>query len=326
MVKPIVFEPTAVEPSAEGIVVPSPGTLVELRHKARHLTFFPRRQTVSAGGGQYRSRFRGRGMDFDQVRPYQPGDDVRTIDWRVTARTTRPHTKVFREERERPVLIVADLRNSMFFGSRRLKSVVASEIAATLAWAGVQANDRVGAMIFSPTTQHDVRGGRSHHNVLRFIHHLRDACTALLTPQEDSLSFTRICEDIRRVAVPGTSIVVVSDFADINHEAEKQLFQLVRHCDLTFAEVYDPLEIALPPPGYYPVRDPVSDGNLQGVLDTSASATRESYQNNKRKHRQLLEAVTTRLGAGLLRFSTADDYMPELLRHYSSRSAARSGR
>ena len=124
---------------------------------------------MMAGG--HRSRFRGRGMDFDEVRIYQPGDDVRSIDWRVTAKTQTPHTKIFREERERPVLVVADFA-AMFFGSQRLKSVVACEIAA--ARAGLNANDRVGGLIFGPQQQTEIKARRSHHAVLQFIHDLRD--------------------------------------------------------------------------------------------------------------------------------------------------------
>ena len=118
--------------------------MVKLRYGARELTSFPKVQARQMIAGGHRSRFRGRGMDFDEVRIYQPGDDVRTIDWRVTAKTEIPHTKIFREERERPVLVVCDLRQAMFFGSQRLKSVVACEVAAALGWAGLNANDRVG--------------------------------------------------------------------------------------------------------------------------------------------------------------------------------------
>ena len=106
--------------------------MIRLRYGARELTGFPKIQARQMLAGGHKSRFRGRGMDFDQVRIYQPGDDVRSIDWRVTARTEVPHTKIFSEERERPILVISDLRSSMFFGSQRLKSVVACEISAAL--------------------------------------------------------------------------------------------------------------------------------------------------------------------------------------------------
>ncbi|MFT5361599.1 MAG: hypothetical protein ACI9IN_001348, partial [Porticoccaceae bacterium] len=118
--------------------------MLRLRYGARELTGFPKIQARQMLAGGHKSRFRGRGMDFDQVRLYQPGDDVRTIDWRVTARTQTPHTKIFSEERERPILVITDLRGPMFFGSQQLKSIIACEISAALAWAGLSANDRAG--------------------------------------------------------------------------------------------------------------------------------------------------------------------------------------
>ncbi|MGD9661559.1 MAG: DUF58 domain-containing protein [Porticoccaceae bacterium] len=305
-----------------GIAVPDIAALVALRHGARQLSLFPRRQAMAATAGNYRSRFRGRGMDFDEVRPYQPGDDIRTIDWRVTARTTKTHTKVFREERERPVVIAVDLRSSMFFGSRRLKSLVAAEIATTLAWAGLRANDRIGGMIFSPEQQRDLRSRRSHHNVLQFIHSLSAACEELLDFGDDKLSLTQVFEDIRRAVSPGTSVVIISDFHGLDHEGEKQLFQLVRHCDLSLACVRDPLETALPPPGIYRV----SDGVNQQQLHTGDSKIRAHFHNTQLRQQQLLEAVSTRIGAGLMSFSTKDPVLPELMKHYSSRNSHHRGR
>ena len=185
------------------------GEMVRLRYAARELTDFPRVLAKQMMAGGHRSKFRGRGMDFDEVRIYQPGDDVRSIDWRVTAKTQAPHTKIFREERERPVLVVADLR-SMFFGSQRLKSVVACEIAAALAWAGLNANDRVGGLIFGPEQQTEIKARRSHHAVLQFIHDLRDFSQQLLQLATDNQpgdhnSLTHILEETRRTAPPGTT-------------------------------------------------------------------------------------------------------------------------
>ena len=162
--------------------------MVRLRYAARELTGFPQVQARQMMAGGHRSSFRGRGMDFDEVRIYQPGDDVRTIDWRVTAKTQVPHTKIFREERERPVLVVCDLRGPMFFGSQRLKSVVACEISAALAWAGLSANDRVGGLVFGAQQQAEVKSRRSHHAVLQYIHQLQDFSQQLLEPAPDQFS------------------------------------------------------------------------------------------------------------------------------------------
>lgn len=286
--------------------------MVALRHSARYLSLFPRRQATAATAGGYRSRFRGRGMDFDEVRPYQGGDDIRTIDWRVTARTNTPHTKIFREERERPVLIAADLRSPMFFGSQRLKSLVVSEIAVALSWAGIRANDKLGAMIFSPEQQRDIRGRRSHHNVLQLIRCLEEACKDLLKPAADRDNFETITENIRRSAVPGTAVVIISDFHDIDRHSEKHLFQLARHCDLTLISVFDPLENELPPPGIYPVKD----GSRRLQLNTKNSQLRQKFQQQRQQQKSTLKAMSNRLGAALLEISTQDQVVPVLARYY----------
>ncbi|KJS04270.1 MAG: hypothetical protein VR73_14850, partial [Gammaproteobacteria bacterium BRH_c0] len=289
--------------NAEGIVIPDPTALIRLRHSARELNLFPRRQALSSQGGGYRSRFRGRGMEFDEVRPYQPGDDVRSIDWRVTARTNTTHTKIFREERERPVLIAVDLRSSMFFGSQRLKSMVACDIAALLAWAGINANDRVGGLVFSPAAQRDSRSHKSHHSVLRMIQHLGEACTELAQSQAsgtaDNLSLASILEECRRVATPGATLVIISDFHDLDGDCEKHLFELARHCDVSLCRIHDPLEEELPPPGLYGI----SVGADSQMLDSRDGKARERFGNLFRQRQSALAALGRRLALPVLEFA-----------------------
>jgi uncharacterized protein (DUF58 family) len=308
--------------SLEGIAVPVVAELVALRHSARYLALFPRQQARATSAGQYRSRFRGRGMDFDEVRPYQAGDDIRTIDWRVTAKTTIPHTKIFREERERPVLLAVDLRSDMFFGSRRLKSLTATDVAVALAWAGIRSNDRLGAMIFSPDQQRDIRGRRSHHNVLQFIHALVEACTDLLRFNRDQYTLNDILENVRRACAPGTSVAVISDFHDLDRDSEKHLFELARHNDVTLIEVTDPLELELPPPGMYPV----TDGSQRIQLDAGDSRLREQFRKSQQQRRQWLQSTATKQRLSLLSFSTRDDIVAKLIRHYGQRQKTGGGR
>ncbi|MAT50047.1 MAG: DUF58 domain-containing protein [Porticoccaceae bacterium] len=295
--------PSDIPADAAGIAVPDAASLVALRHRAREIHLFPRQRALASQGGHYRSAFRGRGMEFDEVRAYQPGDDIRTIDWRVTARTNSTHTKVFREERERPVLIAADLRGPMFFGSRRLKSMVAAEIATLLAWAGVNANDRVGALVFGDSRQWDSRSKRSHHSVLRVVQHLVEACTALLTepePDADTCRLETILEDCRRVTTPGTSLVLVSDFHDLNSECEKHLYELARHCDVTLCWVYDPLEAELPPPGLYAVSG--DDGVV--TLNSRNEKARQQFRQLFDQRREKLKACANRFALQMLECPT----------------------
>ena len=231
--------------------------LVQLRHAVTDLAFFPRKIVNSQLAGQVRSQFRGRGMDFEEVRHYQPGDDVRSIDWRVTARTETPHTKVFREERERPVFVIADLRRTMLFGSVQLKASSVCQLAAALAWAGINSNDRVGALLFGTQQQITLRPRRSHHNVLQLIHGLHDLCTQLPSAESDRFSLAKLLQEARRIAHPGASLFVVSDFHDLDDASREHLYSLTRHCDLTLCQVFDPLERQLPPAGLYPI---VSNG------------------------------------------------------------------
>ena len=303
--------------------IASVSAMVKLRYAARELTGFPRIQARQMMAGGHRSRFRGRGMDFEEVRIYQPGDDVRSIDWRVTAKTQTPHTKIFREERERPVLVVSDLRSSMFFGSQRLKSVAACEISAALAWAGLNANDRVGGLVFGAQRQAEVKSRRSHHAVLQFIHELQDFSQQLLEPAAEQHQFehslAHILEETRRFSLPGTTIFVVSDFHDFDQECERHLFELARHGNLNFCHVFDSIETELPEPALYAV----SDGEHQRLLDTGNNSLREAFANAFTERSQRLQKFSQQLSAGLLPFNSADPVMSILAQAYGKRRKGR---
>jgi uncharacterized protein (DUF58 family) len=262
-------------------------------------------------------------MDFDSVRIYQPGDDVRSIDWRVTARTQTPHTKIFSEERERPILVISDLRSSMFFGSQRLKSVVACEISAVLAWAGLAANDRAGGLVFGAQQQADVKARRSHHAVLQYIHSLQEFSEKLLNPEPDHFSLAAVLEESRRFIMPGSTVFIVSDFHDLDSSCERHLFELARHANLNFCQVFDPIETQLPPPSLYAV----TDGQQQTLLDTRDNRLRQRYAQAFVQRGQTLRKLSEQLSAGLLLFDTSDNIMSVLARAYGKRrSSSRSSR
>ncbi|MGB1157847.1 MAG: DUF58 domain-containing protein [Porticoccaceae bacterium] len=294
--------------------------LIKLRHGAKQLTGFPKIQARQLLAGGHKSRFRGRGMDFDQVRIYQPGDDVRSIDWRVTARTQQPHTKLFTEERERPVLIICDLRNPMFFGSQRLKSVVACEVAAVLAWAGLAVNDRAGGVIFGAETQVDIKARRSHHAVLQFIHSLQEFSEALLENRQDHYSLAAMLEESRRFTLPGSTVFIVSDFYDLDRECESHLFELARHCNLNFCHIYDQLETELPTPAVYAV----SDGQQQTRIDTADRQLRQRFAEQFKQRTKRLRKLSEQLSAGLLKFDTTDPVMDVLAKAYGKQRSKRT--
>ena len=300
--------------------IADPNELIGLRYAAKELTNFPKLQARQMLAGGHRSQFRGRGMDFDQVRLYQPGDDVRSIDWRVTARTQVPHTKVFIEERERPILIISDLRSSMFFGSQRLKSVVACEISAALAWAGLGINDRVGGVIFGAQDQLDFKPKRSHHTALQLIRGLQKFSQALLNSQRDKLDLATMLEESRRLALPGSTVFIVSDFHDLNSNCEPHLFSLAKHCNINFCQVTDVLERQLPKPAQYPV----TNGERQIILDTSNKQLRENFAHQFTERENLMQKLCEQLAAGLLIFDTAEPVMQLLAKAYGKRRSARA--
>jgi uncharacterized protein (DUF58 family) len=225
--------------------------LIALRFRAKPLELGATGRARETQVGPQMSRFRGRGMEFAESRAYQPGDDVRTIDWRVTARTGRPHTKLFQEERERPVILLVDLCASMFFGTRRaFKSVVACEAAALVAWAALARGDRIGALLVAGDGHRELKPAGGRRGVLRVLRAL-----ALLARHDTHRSSTeddRLAEALERarhVARPGSLVVVISDFHGFGADAERHLTRLRQHNDVMACWITDALELAPPPPG-----------------------------------------------------------------------------
>ncbi len=255
----------------------------------------PLRTAVSATsgphGGSRLSRHRGRGVDFAEVRLYQPGDDVRSIDWRVTARKAKPHTKVYREERERPTLIVVDQSRAMFFGSRvRMKSVAAAECAALLAWHSVDAGDRVGGLIYDDTTEYAFKPFRSARAVVRLLNQIGHSNLALRDGAALSTGLRRlpfVLEHVVRVARNGHRIYLISDFLGFDADSERQLKRIARHNSVALIHISDPLEQELPPPDRYTI----TDGVTRSVLSTSDARARQKYRDDFLAHTRALEAV-----------------------------------
>lgn len=296
--------------------------LLRLRFAARDLKLFARRPARSLLTGGVRTRMRGRGVDFEEVRLYQPGDDVRTIDWRVTARTQVPHTKVFREERERPVFVVTDQRASMFFGSRTcFKSVLATHIGAMIAWAALNQSDRIGGLVFGDHTQRDIRARRSQHAALELLHQMHDFNRELDSPlpSRDGISLETILSDTRRVSKPGSAVFVISDFHDFNRRCEQQLFELARHTDVTLMHVYDPLERELASNHHLTV----SDGRDRLQLPAQDRAFQRAYREDFEQHLAQLTERCQRLALPLLSYATDDDIHSLLRERFGARRRPR---
>jgi uncharacterized protein (DUF58 family) len=257
--------------------------------------------------GAYVSHFRGRGMEFDESRPYQPGDDPRSIDWRVTARSTTAYTKLFREERERPVLVVVDLRSTMHFATQGcFKSVNASRAAALLAWAAHHRGDRLGGIIFGDTTHRELKPRLGRQAALRFVHQLvghRDWQQDGARAKDGAEPLTQAMSSLRRVTRPGSLVVVISDFAGFTRSAQSYLSSVARHNEVLAVFLNDPLEQELPPPGRYRLVSP--DDEL--AIDTYAAGARRDYHSAFEKRQTELETFCQRYGIHLMPMSTDDD-------------------
>ncbi|MDP6374477.1 MAG: DUF58 domain-containing protein [Pseudomonadales bacterium] len=231
--------------------------LLALRHWRVNRGRKPPRSRAQIAG-QRLSKLRGRGVDFAEVRLYQPGDDIRTIDWRVTARKNKPHTKVFREERERPTLIVVDQTQTMFFGSSlRLKSVAAAESASIAAWQALAHNDRVGGIVIGNQSAPSHKPLRSVKAVARLLADVATQNQALSrhtrTPDEDRLREALF--GLRRLVRTNYRVLMVSDFSTHPHLWYDALREVSRHNEVTMLRIYDPLEQDLPPADRYTVTD-----------------------------------------------------------------------
>ena len=285
--------------------------LLHCRLLAKDLNLSKQRKILSLQAGLHASKFRGRGIDFAEVRAYQPGDDIRTIDWRVTARTGRPHTKLYAEERERPTLVIADQSQSMFFGSRvAFKSVTAARAAALLSWSALARGDRVGAIVFSDHGQKDIRPRRSHHSVLQITETLLEYNRALDARQRPQGAFTLAdsLQQARRILKPGSELFVISDFQDFNETSRRHLFQLSRHNDIVCLLIYDRLEAQLPPPDVYAI----SNGVERTQVNLFDPKLRERFLKSSKARFDELQNALDQLKIPLLKLRTDSDLLPAL--------------
>ncbi len=271
----------------------------------------PNRKLAAQSGG-YRSRFRGRGMEFAEVRAYLPGDDIRSIDWRVTARRGKVHTKLFHEERERPVIIALDYRRPMFFATRgRFKAVQASHLAALLAWQALSRGDRVGGFIFSEERNLELRPQLGKKAVLQLLRQMVADPVWQRPPHHPFAPQQRLAatlQRLHRVARPGSLILILSDFSQWDEQVEKQLALLGRHCDLGLIHCFDPLEVELPLAGSYRL----SDGERDMTITTTDRQGRQQYQNSFRQHRNQLENFCRRQRCRLFLLPTDGDPLESL--------------
>jgi len=267
----------------------------EVLRQIRRVQIRVRRAVQSLVGGQYHSAFRGAGVTFEDVREYQPGDDVRRIDWNVTARTGRPFLKRFVEERELTILLAVDLSGSLRFGSRvSTKRRVAAEVAALLAMAAIQNGDRVGLLAFTDRIERYVPPGRGHHQAVRLL------CDMLsFEPVGRGTDLASALREIRRIQPRRGIVFVLSDFQDDNYEGEFR--HAASHHDLIAVRLSDPLELEFPSVGLITVHDP--ETGLTQIINASGLA--EDYATQARTRTDALNQLVRSSKAEVIEISTA---------------------
>jgi uncharacterized protein (DUF58 family) len=304
------LSPESAAATANGLTYLDQAAMTRLRLAATRLKLHSSK-IRALQNGQYLSSFRGRGMEFDESRAYQAGDDIRNMDWKVMARTGTAHTKLFREERERPVLLWVDCRETMCFATRGVfKSVIACKAAATLAWASNQQGDKLGGLIFSDQQHAELRPRRGKSGVLNFIRQLETA-QSVKHNQSFSVNTDVALARLHRVTRPGSLIFLISDFRGLDEKAKSHLSQLSRHNDVVMFFIYDELEKTLPPDGQYLARY----GN-QNLLFESNLQRRSEYQLQFEQRMSSLRSLAHQHRINFITCRTDDDPLQVLKTYF----------
>jgi uncharacterized protein (DUF58 family) len=293
--------------------------LMRLRFKASGFSFLPRQPIHSILSGRHASKLRGRGLNFEELRNYLPGDDTRNIDWRVTARTREPYVRVYTEEKDRTVWLLVDQRISMFFGSRwKMKSVVAAEAAAASAWRVLSQGDRVGAVVFDDSEVQVVPPHRSQERVaqiLKLIVRKNHALNAQVDITAGPGMLNQALKKVAALARHDCLVCLIGDGTGIDEDTRKYVTRLTEHNDVLSVFIYDPLEQSMPSAG----RLVFSDGLSQLEFDTGEQALRDAYGNDFQTRIERMRATSRRHAIPLIPVHTAapvlDQVRAELGQH-----------
>jgi len=287
--------------------------LIRIQFKARDFSFLPQQPVSSVLSGRYASRLRGRGLNFEEIRRYLPGDDVRTMDWKVTARTRSPHVRVYTEEKDRAVLLIVDQRINMFFGTRdKLKSVTTAELAALGAWRAIDVGDRVGAVIFNDAELIDIRPQRSQKTVMSILGavvNMNHALRADTRVEPNPGMLNRALEKALQLAPHDVLIVMISDFFGVDEQTERLTARMAEHNDVLGLLVHDPIRLQ---PATQNLT--VSDGSSQMEIDFADKRVREKLAEDYREEQEHITRFLNRLSAPLLMVSNEGDVVDQVRR------------
>lgn len=294
--------------------------LLNYQNKSALINLKANRNQKSPMAGNYLARSKGRGMEFDEVRHYQTGDDIRTIDWRVTARTGKTHTKLFREEIERPVLVATDLSQSMLFGSQLLfKSVQAAHIASLVAWHAKERGDRLGGIVFNEQHHVECKPRSRKHGVLHYLHALLAVHQQSLANRSETtndainsgLAFEQNCMRIRQLARPGSLVYLITDGCHVTDDSIRHLSQISQHCELVVCQISDPIERGLPKVDSK-INVAMTDGNIRQQVTLGDKKSAQKYAEQVQQTMTTQKHLFSKAGARLLQLSAGQTIEQQL--------------
>lgn len=314
----------ATSPAAVPGVYVDLAELIALDRRGSRVSFLPRQPAQSLLSGRYASRMRGRGLNFEEIRDYRSGDDVRSIDWKVTARLQKPHIRVFNEERDRKGLLVVDQRLSMFFGSKlAMKAVTAAQTAATAAWRILSSGDRVGGIVFNDREMAEVRPQRSRASVMQLLGHIVQRNQELGVGRSiasEPAMLNRALDAARQLSLHDSTVLIISDFDGADEDTRRLLGSIARHNSVVALLVHDPLQSDLPSSA----RMTVTDGELQIMLEVGRDSVRKSLREATDARLRNVFAWTREIGVPVLPLSAAEEVVPQLRRLLGRLSSHRS--
>jgi uncharacterized protein (DUF58 family) len=290
--------------------------LIHYQGKTALLNLSPRKTVQAKLAGAYLAKTKGRGMEFDEARHYQAGDDIRAIDWRVTARTGKTHTKLYREEKERPVFVLTDLSASMQFGTQFLfKSVQAAHLSALIAWSARKRGDRIGGLIFNQHQHIECKPFTRQKAVLSLLNGmLKVQQGSKITEQDqEKITLANACARLRRLAHPGSLIFILSDFSQLDELAIQHIAQLSKHCEVIAHPISDPFEHQLPIVNMSQ-RVTLSDGHNRQQIVLGEKNTEVEYINQHQAHFHKIENTLKQCKAQVLKIDAGQPLELQLSR------------
>ena len=289
--------------------------LVRVQAQLSGISLTNLRKRSSFRSGARETRYRGRGMEYEESRAYVAGDDVRTMDWRVMARMGEAHTKVFAEEKQRSFLLAVDLSASMYFGTQyAFKSCAAAYTAATIGWLATLSGDRLGGLIVSPLSHQEVRPGKNRSGLMGVFHHLAEQTRLPLPFENNENRINFLLRELLRVVKPGSNIALISDFLGIDQQTSELLSGLSRHNDISAFWVHDQSEVEHWPSGHYQL---LVEGEKIGV-DIPRYRDGSWLTDEQDKHCARIESLTSSVGIPLMPLSCNQDITSQIVQSLGS--------